>query len=444
MGVEYSSECYFANNISDGAILTSNGCSMACSGNSNEYCGGSSRWNLYTVGGAPPSSAILLPTTSQTTLVSSSNVASTTSSTSIFAVTAAGSFTYQGCYTEGKNARALSIASTASGDMTVEKCAVFCIGYSYMGVEYSTECFCANSISDGVVLTPSGCSMTCGGNSNEYCGGPNRLNLYKTDPEKPTSASTSSMSISPISSATTRSSKTAPGPFAISTASSFTYQGCYTEGTSTRALSAVSTAGGDMTVEKCATFCNGYNYIGTEYSSECYCGNSIIDGAVLTSSGCLMACAGNQDEYCGGPNRLSFYKVSSSDSAAAGDGTMKVSSTPGASSLSITSTTAQPVTSSNVASTPSLPSATAPSIVQSNANFTYTACYIDSGPRTLSKLILEDDRMTVESCLQACSEYNYVGLEYGRECWCDNVLLSSASLSADGRECNMPWDGSPL
>lgn len=186
--------------------------------------------------------------------------------------------------------------------------------------------------------------------------------------------------------------------------------------------------------------------MGTEYSSECYCGNSISDGAVLTSSGCFMACAGNQDNYCGGPNRLSFYKASSSISAAAAasDGTIKVSSTSGPSSLSITSTTAQPVTSSNVASTPSLPSATAPGIVQSNANFTYTACYIDCGPRTLAKLILANDLMTVETCLQACSEYNYVGLEYGRECWCDNVLLSSASLSADERECNMPCAGSSV
>lgn len=442
MGVEYSSECYCANNISGGATVTSTGCSMTCSGNPYEYCGGPSRLNLYTVGGTASSSAILLPTTAQATLVSSSNIASFTSSTSIFAVTSASSFTYQGCYTEGTNTRALSTAFKASRDMTVEKCAVFCNGYSYMGVEYSTECFCANSISDGAALTPSGCSMACGGNSSEYCGGPNRLNLYKTDPEKPTSASTTfPMSISPISSATTRSSKTATGPVAVPTASSFTYQGCYTEGTSTRALSAVSAVGGDMTVEKCATFCNGYSYMGTEYSSECYCGNSISDGAVLTSNGCLMACAGNQDEYCGGPNRLSFYKASSSSSAAAAsDGTIKVSSTPGPSS-SITSTTAQPVTYSNLVSTPSLPSAAAPSIIQSNANFSYTACYIDSGPRTLSNLILANDRMTVETCLKACSEYNYVGLEYGRECWCDNVLLSSASLKADERECNMPCTG---
>lgn len=446
MGVEYSSECYCANKISDGSVLTSTGCSMTCSGNSNEYCGGPSRLNLYTLGGTLPSSATLLPTTSQATLVSSSNIAPTTSSTSPFAVTKADSFAYQGCCTEGKSARALSAASTASGDMTVEKCAAFCIGYSYMGVEYSTECYCANSISDGAVLTPSGCSMTCGGNSNEYCGGPNRLNLYKTDPEKPTSASTtSSASITPISSTTTHSSNTAAGPVAVPTASPFTYQGCYTEGTSTRALSAVSTASGDMTVEKCAAFCNGYSYMGTEYSSECYCGNSISDGAVLTSSGCSMACAGNQDEYCGGPNRLSFYKATfSSSAAAASDKTIKMSGTSGPSSLSITSTTAQLVTSSNVVSSPPLPSTTAPSIVQSNANFTYTACYIDSGPRTLSQLILANDGMTVETCLQACSEYTYVGLEYGRECWCDNALPSSASHSADERECNMPCAGSSL
>jgi hypothetical protein len=50
-------------------------------------------------------------------------------------------WTFQGCYTEATNQRALSLASfydyTA---MTLEECASDCAGYAYFGVEYGGEC----------------------------------------------------------------------------------------------------------------------------------------------------------------------------------------------------------------------------------------------------------------------------------------------------------------
>jgi hypothetical protein len=30
--------------------------------------------------------------------------------------------------------------------------------------------------------------------------------------------------------------------------------------------------------------------------------------------------------------------------------------------------------------------------------------------------------MTIETCLQRCSEFKWVGVEYGRECWCGDEL----------------------
>lgn len=52
----------------------------------------------------------------------------------------------------------------------------------------------------------------------------------------------------------------------------WTYQGCYTEGTNGRTLASASysnTTG--MTEESCIAYCNtlGYLYAGTEYSQEC-------------------------------------------------------------------------------------------------------------------------------------------------------------------------------
>jgi hypothetical protein len=52
-----------------------------------------------------------------------------------------GAYTYQGCYTEATNMRALSSASYYDySAMTLEECANDCTGYVYFGVEYGGEC----------------------------------------------------------------------------------------------------------------------------------------------------------------------------------------------------------------------------------------------------------------------------------------------------------------
>jgi iron transport multicopper oxidase len=93
---------------------------------------------------------------------------------------------YLGCYSEATNSRALTDKQYAvpAANVTVEACMKACANYRYWGVEYGSQCFCGNSIHNGSSLvqgsTPSltGCNMVCQGNSTEYCGGPNRLNMY--------------------------------------------------------------------------------------------------------------------------------------------------------------------------------------------------------------------------------------------------------------------------
>jgi hypothetical protein len=49
-------------------------------------------------------------------------------------------YTFQGCYTEATNIRALSSASFYDYPaMTLEECAADCAGYTYFGVEYGGE-----------------------------------------------------------------------------------------------------------------------------------------------------------------------------------------------------------------------------------------------------------------------------------------------------------------
>ena len=52
-------------------------------------------------------------------------------------------------------------------------------------MEYASQCFCANYVANGGVLTAdTDCSMACGGNSAEKCGAGNRLSVYSNGPVK--------------------------------------------------------------------------------------------------------------------------------------------------------------------------------------------------------------------------------------------------------------------
>jgi len=85
-----------------------------------------------------------------------------------------------------------------------------------------------------------------------------------------------------------------------------------------RILISASTASDDMTNEKCIDFCSskGFSIAGSEYSRECYCGNSIPDsGAPVPGvpGNCKMPCAGDESEMCGGSGVITLYQKCSGD-----------------------------------------------------------------------------------------------------------------------------------
>lgn len=135
---------------------------------------------------------------------------------------------------------------------------------------------CGNTIANGGAPASDGCNMLCNGNSTEYCGGPNRLNLYNFEGqfEPPSTTTTTPAPTDPdateIGGDTTSSLTAVPtGPSHPETVGAFTWYGCQTEATGIRALSSLATASDAMTLETCETFCAGYTYFGTEYSREC-------------------------------------------------------------------------------------------------------------------------------------------------------------------------------
>jgi len=124
---------------------------MLCTGNSLEYCGAGNRLSLYMYNAtlASLTSSVASFSTSSTKISSStvvsttSNVISSTTSSTSPKATGINGYAYVGCQTDpGADDRTLGSTSFTDTLMTVETCSSFCgtRGYTYFGVEYSTEC----------------------------------------------------------------------------------------------------------------------------------------------------------------------------------------------------------------------------------------------------------------------------------------------------------------
>ncbi|KAI4215353.1 MAG: hypothetical protein LQ351_002253 [Letrouitia transgressa] len=206
-------------------------------------------------------------------------------------------WTYKGCYVDNLNGRILSTQRPDDAALTIEKCVQACItaGYIVAGAEYSHECFCGNGIANGGKLAASEaeCNTNCAGDNTQKCGGGNRLSIYSrgalavVDP---------------------------PGPQKTGLPGSWTYQGCITEGPAKRVWKYQIINQNGNTATSCLSQCQkfGYQAAGLEYGSECYCGD-VVDIAAAGSTpapetDCNVKCSGDANYFCGGGNRLTWYK----------------------------------------------------------------------------------------------------------------------------------------
>ncbi|KAI0128625.1 WSC domain-containing protein [Xylariales sp. AK1849] len=150
-GLEYSSECFCGN--APPAKLDQTQCSMACSGNKAQICGGPNRLSVY------QNNSLSAPAIPQTV----------------------GGSTYQGCFDESKG-RVLSSTMIGYDDLTVDKCVGYCSdkGFPYAGVEYAQECWCAKDMKSGATkMSDLQCNMKCKGNGGQFCGGSGAVAVYK-------------------------------------------------------------------------------------------------------------------------------------------------------------------------------------------------------------------------------------------------------------------------
>lgn len=189
--------------------------------------------------------------------------------------------------------------------------------------------------------------------------------------------------------------------------SGWSYLSCYTDNVGGRTLSAATYNGNAMTGQSCISFCanKGYQYAGTEYSGECYCGSQLASSAAVAPQGdCNMACTGDGTQACGGANRLSVFHTGQTLN---GPGT-----NPGP------------------------------------PGWTSLGCYTDSiAERTLVNGVPTPgggSAMTIALCTSACRQagYTLAGAEYAGECYCGNSFSNGGGPAPDGSAgCNMPCGG---
>lgn len=298
-GLEYSTECYCGVVIAATAAKAADGdCGMLCGGDPLAYCGGSGRLNVYAapaVGGpasnstttvtparnpnttTPTPSASTSPSVSESAAPTASVSTTTASNTATPSSTGAASpWQYLGCANETDNRSLSGIA--ISGVMTPQTCQDFCLDNNFplAGTEFGEQCFCGTALQNGATLNQTGCDMACSGDSSKTCGGMSRLSVYNYTMYLPT--------------------------IIVPSVGTYLFKGCYTEGTSARALDGFAFANSTLTAEQCVTTCEGksFAFAGVEYGSECYCGNSLsAQSTKVVDDQCNMPCAGNKRTYCG-------------------------------------------------------------------------------------------------------------------------------------------------
>ena len=197
----------------------------------------------------------------------------------------------------------------------------------------------------------------------------------------------------------------AAGPAAMAQ----TYYGCYTEGSSSRALTGAATTNyTTMSIAECEGFCttapNAYSIWGVEYGGECYCGDALTQGSFPTfSTDCAVPCPGDIEVMCGGGNRLSLYGTAAEAPAV-------------------------------------IPNPTVGAVTE----YEPVGCYTEGvGVRALGgATAFSATDMTTENCATFCLNAGYLlfGTEYMAECFCGSEIAPSANATV-ATECFMPCSG---
>lgn len=286
------------------------------------------------------------------------------------------SWSHIGCYNDPDNARVLPGFKAESNTMSIQTCQSTCQakGFSFAGLEYGRECWCATSITaESTKATEDKCGMSCPSGSGK-CGGSYAIDIYSlgatTSPSQPTSPS----------------------------ADTWTYLACYNDPDNARVLPSYHFDSDTLSVASCQSTCKnqGFTFAGVEYGRECWCASSLANSATKAGEDkCSMTCASG--EKCGGSYAISVYSI----------GTTPTEPTP----------------------TPTDP--TTPWVYDGCYND-------PDGARVLPAYHFESDTLSVASCQSTCETrgFSIAGVEYGRECWCASSIAAGSTKTSED-QCGM-------
>ena len=274
-------------------------------------------------------------------------------------------YTAIGCYDEDT----LSLdqapeCSDGEGAMSPQICADYCattVGSEIFGVKNFNECYCGTNGDISGVASISGdqCVLPCTGSPDFTCGGEDAIEVFElgeTVETTPTPVDT------PMP--TTPAPVVPVDPIEVD---GHVYLGCYVDSEGDRTLTGKFVKGVQaLTTEYCADFCSGFDYFGTEYGQECYCGLA-TDTFNVMSMACTKTCKGDDDQICGGNNAISIY-----------EGTGEL---------------------------PPVPEG-------------YLGCYGDMQDDRIFGDKITSIEMDLENCAQHCIGNMFYGVQYGKECWC--------------------------
>lgn len=172
-----------------------------------------------------------------------------------------------------------------------------------------------------------------------------------------------------------------------------------------------------MTVDFCAQKAQALNlpFFGLEFASQCLAGSTINAGSsILQSTKCNMACAGNSQQTCGGPNAISLYN----------------------NTLYVKPRNPDPVSVPN----------------QAGVQYGYYGCYAEPGTaRALgatssqNNFATESATLTVEACAALCFSkgYPWMGVENGNQCFCNGAGVVNGALNLTDADCSTTCVGDP-
>lgn len=203
------------------------------------------------------------------------------------------------------------------------------------------------------------------------------------------------------------------------------YGQCAFDDKNDRVLDGYYETNDEMTIQQCLKICSskGFRYSGLEWACECHCGNEPDQGFEWAwPDKCDDSCSGDSHQICGGSGAMRKGFLDDLNQALVRWRCITVKKI------------------ALLLKTPNFSVYTTPTEEVDGQ------CIYDfpSNRRVLDEFSITGlTNLTILSCANFCTEYEFFGVQGGNECYCGNDDSKFLPTPIPG-ECNMPCSGDPM